>query len=68
MKIHIVPKKKLQKIAHDRCIVVRTTPGTLTQWQNEAKDGHKSLSGMLNEKIRTAFQILFNAIPKEEKT
>ena len=66
MKIRIIPKAALQKIPHDRCIMLRTTTGTLTLWKNDAKGGHRSLSGMLNEKILSAFQILFSGIKKEE--
>lgn len=53
------------KIPHNRCMTVRLTQQRFMRLKDEAQEGHKSLSQMLNNKMRTAFQVLFKALNEE---
>lgn len=66
MELKEMPDSKLQKIPHNRCITLRVTAATLAEWLDESKKDPKTLSGRLNVKIRSAFQILFSAVRKGE--
>jgi hypothetical protein len=65
MKLREIPKLKVQKLPRNRCITLRVTEGTLARWVKECKENSKTLSDALNEKIRSAFRILFSAAKEE---
>lgn len=67
MKIQTTSRKALEKSCHSHCITFRATSHDLAQWGDEAKGGHMTLSGRLDEKVQAAFQILFDDIDKEER-
>ena len=65
MKFKEIPKSTLLKIPRNRCITFRVTRRTLAEWVDECKENSKTLSDTLNEKIRSAFRILFSAAKEE---
>ena len=65
MKFKEIPKLKVQKLPRNRCITFRVTKKTLAEWVEECKEDSKTLSDALNEKIRSAFRILFSAAKEE---
>jgi hypothetical protein len=65
MKLREIPKLKVQELPRNRCVTLRVTEETLAGWAEECKENSKTLSDALNEKIRSAFRILFSAAKEE---
>ena len=54
------------KQPHNQCVTFRTEPNALARLKEEVESDKNSLSHIINNKLRNAFNILFSAI-KEKK-
>ena len=55
------------KQPHSQCVTFRTTERTLLLLNTEAQKTNKSLSTVINNKLRNAFNILFSAIEEKKE-
>ena len=54
------------KQSHSQCITFRTREETARALEAEAKECKKSVSGIINAKLRISFSILFEAAKREK--
>lgn len=57
---------KPKHLLHNACKNVRVTPSVLNSIKRDTSESSKTLSGLLTEKIRTSFNILFREAKEEE--
>lgn len=54
------------KQPHSQCVTFRTLEETARALEAEAKENKKSVSGIINAKLRISFSILFKAAKREK--